>query len=186
MENKKLFISLPIPANLINAWYKSFNRLALPQEKIKVVPPDNFHLTVKFLGWLPLDKLLPIISAIKPVAAKTEEFTLTATNTEIFPADATKAPRVLSISFKFSNELQRLFDEIEDTLWKRGLAHKESRRFTPHVTLARVKRAAKQEEFSDFSQWKIAGQFTVAGFQLMESVAGKHGPEYYVLEHFDF
>ena len=186
MDAKKLFISLPFENNLVNRWHKGFTKLNLPQAKIKAVPPANFHLTLKFLGWLPLDKLLPIIETIRPLTANREEFTLVAAQPEIFPADKTKAPRVLSICFIYNQHLQQLFDEVEEALWQAGLAHKEPRRFTPHLTLARVKTSAKYDEFQDFIDWKVSGESTANCLQLMESVAGKFGPEYFVLEHFNF
>jgi len=94
-------------------------------------------------------------------------------------------PRILRLDFVDSPELQQLYDAIEQALFDAGLAHKEVRKFNPHITLARIKTTAPIEEFKSFSDWKIKKIFTVVNFELQESVLSKKGPEYTVLQTFD-
>ena len=81
--------------------------------------------------------------------------------------------------------MQDLYDKIEDGLWQDGLDHKEIRRFTPHITLARVKQSTTISEFKNFLTWSITGHMPIDYVQLQESVLEKTGPTYFALSSFD-
>ena len=185
MENKRLFISLPIEIGLVKQIFKEFSRLNVPTEKLRLVPAENVHLTLKFLGDTPLDNLVPIIDILSEISPKFGQINLNLAKTQIFPKDPNSLARILNIALEPTPELNDLYEEIEESLWQNGLANRESRVFKPHLTIARVKKAAKFEEFQEFLDWPVKGEFSVDHLELQESILGKKGPEYFVLNTFD-
>lgn len=186
MEYQRLFISLPIDTVLLKKINKDLNNLALPTARLKFVKPENIHLTIKFLGDTPIDRLDPIIQALQSACQNFEPFELNLAETKIFPENQPEqAPRVLSLALKTEKKLQTLYNKIEETLWQSGLANKEMRKFTPHLTLARAYPGIKREDLKDFLAWKPQGAFYVDHLDLQASVLAKGGPQYTVLNSFD-
>jgi RNA 2',3'-cyclic 3'-phosphodiesterase len=181
MENIRLFISISLEESLTTSLQKKFQTLALPWEKLKPVDPKILHLTLKFLGDVPVDKLPDLIEALSKVAG-TEPIELQVKGTSII--DAHK-PRILRLDFEDSPKLQVLYDSIEQVLFDAGLAHKEIRKFSPHITLARIKQQAEIGEFKEFDDWQVKKIFSISHFELQESVLTRKGPEYTVLQTFD-
>ena len=67
MDQARLFISLPLEGALTRDIHKGFESLDLPWEKLKIVEPDNMHLTLKFLGPTPIEKIPDIINALQKI-----------------------------------------------------------------------------------------------------------------------
>lgn len=182
MDNKRLFISLPVETTLSKKIYTRFKQLDLPWEKLKLSPPDQLHLTLKFLGDTPLDQLSPLIDTLSDIKLSPDYLELRINQTLIFNPHN---PRVLSLSIADNPLLQRLYNQIDQALFDDGLAHKEVRRFSPHLTLARVKKAATADEFKKFTDLTLDYSFTVNSFELQESELTKFGPQYTVLQNFN-
>ena len=187
MENKRLFISLPVDPGLAKDLIKQFQQLDIPHDKLKSVLPEQLHLTVKFLGDTPIDKIDPIIQVLATACDKHGNFELNISKPQIFPiTDDHKRPaRILNLSLEANPQLQNLYDKIEEGLWQAELAHKENRRFSAHLTLARVKQSTAIEDFKNFLNWQVTGIFAVDYLQLQESILERKGPEYIVLNTFD-
>jgi 2'-5' RNA ligase len=81
-----------------------------------------------------------------------------------------------------SDALSALRDRIESALVRGGL-EPEHRKFTPHVTLARIKNgsAAEAAYFLETHAGFEAPAFTVEHFTLFESHLGHAGAQYTVL-----
>ena len=182
MNMKRLFIALPIEAGFSRQLLKNFGTLDLPWEKLKIVDFEQLHLTLKFLGDTPLDKLPEIIKALNEIKIGTKDIELNIYQTKIFnPA----RPQVLSLSIKENLNLQKLYDAIDQKLFDKSLAHKEIRKFTPHLTLARIKKSADLKEFDAFTNWPVNKIFSISYFELIESELTSKGPVYTVLQIFD-
>jgi 2'-5' RNA ligase len=182
MDKARLFISLPIESALAREIYKQFQNLNLPWAKIKPVATEQIHLTLKFLGDIPLEKIPELIEALAKVGKKQEIIELSLGQGLIFDE---KNPRVLSLALEAHKKLTELYQEIEETLWQAKLAYKEMRRFSPHLTLARVKQKAELSEFTAFQKWSFPKTSTATRFELQESFLSKRGPDYLVLQTFD-
>ncbi len=182
MENRRLFISLPLEPALTKQIIKKFQQLDLPWEKLKIVDPQHIHITLKFLGDTPIDRIPEIIDVLNQVSMKIDYLDLDITRTVVF--NKTR-PQVLSLEIAPNQKLQNLQAAIEELLYQAGLANKDMRRFSPHLTLARVKQSADFAEFKNFLDWPIKSSFTSSYFELQESELTKQGPEYNVLQTFD-
>ena len=182
MNTARLFISLPVDPGIVKRISKEFLNLDLRWEKIKPGEDFNIHLSMKFLGTTPIDRVPAIIEALEKVDTQIENLELEIDKPKIFNS---KRPQTLVLGFKENKDIQKLFDNIEQVLFDANLVNKEIRRFTTHLTIARVKQSAEFSEFADFEKWKINKIFNVPNFELRESVLTKQGPEYTILQTFD-
>jgi 2'-5' RNA ligase len=182
MDSFRLFISLPVEAGVASKLLKEFKRLDLPWEKLKTVEAKDLHLTLKFLGDTALEKLPDIINALENIDLNINNLDLKISKAKIFNP---QRPQVIVLGLAENLELMALYQAIEDELFSAGIAHKEMKRFSPHITLARVKQAATIEEFKTINDWQIEKEFSVNHFDLQESVLSSHGPEYNILQSFN-
>lgn len=183
MDNYRLFIDVPVEPGLAKQLMKQFAKLNLPWLKLKKTGAKEMHVTLKFLGDTPLDKLAPIISTLGEIKIKAEDINLGIDIPKIFNPEN---PRVLVVALKPNSALQELYDKIEDALWQNNLANKEIRRFNPHLTMARVKQATSIDELSDFTNWRpTQSNFDINYFELQQSELTKLGPIYTVMQTFD-
>lgn len=183
MNYYRLFVDVPVEPGLANQLIKQFSRLNLPWQKLKPTTAKEMHVTLKFLGDTPLDKLEPIISTLGEIKLGSKDINLSIDAPKIFNQEN---PRVLVVALKASAALQKFYDKIEDALWQNNLAKKDLRRFSPHLTMARVKQATTLDELSDFINWHpTQSNFDVHYFELQESELTKLGPIYTVMQTFD-
>jgi 2'-5' RNA ligase len=100
------------------------------------VPPEQMHLTLRFLGEVDPDQAQMVQEALGGV--RSPSFRLTLRGVGHFPKRGD--PEVLWAGVAGNEDLIRLRNRIESLLVRRGL-EPEARKFHPHVTLARVKDA---------------------------------------------
>lgn len=95
---------------------------------------DNFHLTLKFLGWVSPEKLPAINNALYETVRGTSPFSLKIGNLGVFKGK--DMIRVLWLGLDGDiDALTKLQSEVEDGMHRIGFK-KETRKFTPHITLA--------------------------------------------------
>jgi len=101
------------------------------------VPLENFHLTVRFLGEVPEERLPELLEVGRKAAAEAKPFTLALEVLGGFPQ--AKAARVLWIGPKEEPpEFQKLCRTVEETVQALGFPG-ERKEPVAHVTLARFK-----------------------------------------------
>ncbi len=109
----------------------------IPTRLIRWVRPEGIHLTLKFLGDVPIDRIDQISITLKRICLEHVPFTVEVREFGCFPNF--RRPRVLWIGVQdLSTRLSHLQGEIEDGLSKLGF-EREARRFHPHLTVGRVK-----------------------------------------------
>jgi RNA 2',3'-cyclic 3'-phosphodiesterase len=151
------------------------------------VRPEGLHITLKFLGNVPDEKLGAIKSALHSV--KAAPFLLAITNVGVFPNP--RSPRVLWAGIESGPELAALARKVEDALNPLGF-EREKRAFSPHVTLARFKNGkAKPKLDAVLSAMPEAGRalafgtMAAAQFHLYESKLSPQGARYSKLASFE-
>lgn len=108
------------------------------------VRPEGIHLTLKFLGDVPQERLPVIGATLDRVCRAHAPFVLRLAALGCFPN--TRRPRVVWVGVEEeTGRLERLQAAVERELAREGFP-KEARRFTPHLTLARVHERAAREE----------------------------------------
>jgi 2'-5' RNA ligase len=98
-------------------------------------PPENFHITTKFLGQWPEEKLGLVTDALRKMP-KPGPFTIEIERLGFFPNSY--SPRVLWAGVRAPQALVELARNTDEALSKVGVPG-ETRPFSPHLTLARIK-----------------------------------------------
>lgn len=101
------------------------------------VAPEGLHITLRFIGEVDQGVAQDIHDRLAEVQAKAFAVTLAGVGT--FGPD--RHPRTLWVGVERSDELTHLHDKVESAVVRAGLPH-EARKFQPHLTLARFKRAS--------------------------------------------
>ena len=128
----RLFVALNLPSSLRTRL--SFLCGGLPG--VRWVPPENYHLTLRFIGELPGWRADEVDHALSNIRAP--GFSLTLSGVGAFA----KSGRVtaLYVGVERSPALEHLQAKVERALKAAGVDN-ERRRFVPHVTMARLEGA---------------------------------------------
>jgi 2'-5' RNA ligase len=139
------------------------------------VPPENYHLTLRFIGETPGFRAEEIDHALAGLKARGFPLTLAGVGT------FAKGGRVVSlwVGVERNPQLDHLHGKIETALQRCGL-EPERRRFTPHVTLARLDNAAETKlvHFVQAHNLFRADPVPVEHFTLFSSRLGKEQSVY--------
>ena len=112
-------------------------REAVPEAAASWSKPENVHLTLKFFGNVPREKLTRISDVSSRVSKQFSSFEIGIGNTGVFPKPG--RPQVLWIGVEDpSGQLTELQRRFEEECAKEGFA-KENRAYKPHLTLARLR-----------------------------------------------
>lgn len=142
---------------------------------LRLVRPELVHITIKFLGDVPQEKVGSVAEVLGRV--KVASFPVQVTGMGAFPG---RAVRVVWLGLK--GDFQELYQKVEQALSPLGFAPEE-RGFSPHVTLGRVARPSAEmnrqlgAKIADFSRLDL-GSFTVDRFYLKKSTLTRGGPIY--------
>ena len=100
--------------------------------------PETWHITLKFLGELSGTDIAPIEKCLELVSARHASFGLVLRNFGGFPN--LRRPRVLFFAAaQGAAQLERLAADVNQTLLEKTGFPEDSKRFHPHITVARVK-----------------------------------------------
>ena len=105
---------------------------------VKLVEPENLHLTLKFLGDTPTEKTGEIEHIMKKAAEGQTPFTIRLMGTGVFPNR--NYIKVIWIGIHDSVSLEQIARSIDDQLAQIGFK-KERRGFSSHLTVGRVRTA---------------------------------------------
>lgn len=158
----------------------------LQRERINWVVPENFHITLKFFGNTPAEKIDAIDALLGPLADKYMPFQLQLAKTGVF--GSRYAPRVIWFGFDREDLLKNLGDEVLDTLDRGGFA-RDRQNFVPHLTIARIKEISNKKLFQAAIERKAHFEpdtITVQEMILYESILKKEGPVYLPLRTYLF
>ncbi|MFC1902559.1 RNA 2',3'-cyclic phosphodiesterase [Chloroflexota bacterium] len=183
MEQVRSFIAIELPDELRLGLIKLQTQLKSGnQPSVKWVDPNGVHLTLKFLGNTSVDIINDITTAMEDAAQVIPPFHLEAKELGVFP----NLRRVQVAWVGISGDIDRLCQLqqlIESNLAPLGFAP-ESRRFTPHLTLARLHDRATPDERQRFGQLiaksslQEAYGFDVRAVSLMRSQLTREGAIY--------
>jgi len=186
-ESWRLFFAVELPADVRERAYEIGRRLARAAGgAVKWVEVENLHVTLKFVGGVPVGRVDEVVAAGRVAAAAGRSVELVLGGAGAFPS--ARSPRVLWIGVSGEIEpLGRVAAELDRLLSEAGLAEPEGRPFKPHLTLGRVRRGARAPELTsalaELSNSQ-AGRVTVEDFVLMRSHLSPRGPAYEVVERF--
>ena len=138
----------------------------------KWVDQEQLHLTLRFIGEVDGGVFEDIKEAL--AGAKTESFSMRLKGFGHFPPR--KAPRVLWVGVEDDGSLLQLRNRVERALVRAGL-EPEHRKFSPHITLARLKDTplSKLTNFFAGNALYASATFEVKEFHLYSSTLTPKG-----------
>ena len=149
---------------------------------VKWVDPESMHLTLKFLGNVAVDSIPQIVDAMSRVADSHAPFKLQVAGTGAFPN--WQRPQVVWVGVAGDlDKLNALQSGLESALSPLGFPP-ESRSFSAHLTLGRLRDRVTPDErhrFSEFAQkvkFEARLPFEVNAIRLMKSQLTPGGPIY--------
>jgi RNA 2',3'-cyclic 3'-phosphodiesterase len=145
------------------------------------IDPENFHLTLRFLGDIDARTADEAVAALDRIQRPAFRIALRGLG-----AFGSKKPHSIYAGITPSPELDALQGDVDRALRRVGLAP-DVRKFVPHVTLARL-RNAKAEEVAHYLSMRggFATQpFTVTRFCLFSSRDSVGGGPYLMEEAFE-
>ncbi len=179
----RVFIAVELSEPIRTTIVQIQDKLKGTEDKIKWVDSSLIHLTLKFLGEIKKERLEAVIEVTQKIAQKFSPFLMEVKGVGAFPTPS--SPRVIWLGVgRGSTILQELASELENDLAKSGFS-KEKRKWSPHLTLGRVKSLVEPRKLSGLiSKEKeiVAGEMEVRGISVIESRLTPTGPIYTVLE----
>jgi 2'-5' RNA ligase len=183
MEQTRSFIAIELPDELKLGLAQLQDRLKLgKQPGVKWVDPYGIHLTLKFLGNIEVDRIGAITKAMEIAVQGISPFHLEVKDLGAFP----NLRRVQVVWVGISGEVDKLGQlqqRIESNLTPLGFTA-ESRPFTPHLTLARLRKQASLDERQGLGRLIINTKFETAytieveAINLMRSQLTREGAIY--------
>jgi len=139
----RAFIAIELPAAIQDQLRKVIFLLTPGTGMVRWVPPENIHLTLKFLGDVESTKIQPLQSALRQEVGRCQSFEIRISGLGAFPN--THRPRVLWTGVQAPAELAALAQAVESATVPLGFPT-EDRPFSPHLTLGRVSQHASPDE----------------------------------------
>jgi 2'-5' RNA ligase len=135
----RLFVAVEVSAEdrlALAAWARD----AVGEDQgLRLVDPDQLHLTMAFLGHRPLDEVEPLAALVAGLAPVDDEAIALRTAGALWLSP--RRPHVLTVAVEDAGgALGRLHDRLWDALEDEIDVVRERRRFRPHLTVARVRR----------------------------------------------
>jgi 2'-5' RNA ligase len=148
---------------------------------VKLVEPENIHITIKFLGDTDEQLIDTLEQTMKQAVQSTKPFSITLKGTGVFPNQ--KYVKVLWIGIIDNGIIGPIAQKIDTSLASFGFK-KENRGFSPHLTIGRVRTAKNKEKLLNAMQRFYDQEFTiqeVKSIVLKKSELTQKGPIYTTL-----
>jgi 2'-5' RNA ligase len=193
-QRLRLFVAIDLP----EAWKQALSQLQSDMQqalaadeatrgvRVRWVRPEGMHLTLKFLGEVPHDRLESIEGGLKSAVPQPPGFTLAIGRVGSF--SDRRAPRVVWAGIQQAEDSQQraLFTLVEsiETWLASASFPRERRPFRPHLTLGRLPEKVAGEAAEAVARITNAFEtprlppFVVERATLMRSHLGPYGARY--------
>lgn len=167
----RLFTGISLPDDVIVALTRLIEKLQ-PTAHVKWSPAYNLHITTKFIGHWPEGRFNELLSVLKEMP-KPGAIPIDVNGVGWFPNP--HAPRVLFAAVHAPESLAQLAVATDEALSAIGI-ERETKKFRPHLTLARIKDATVpltplKKAIAELASVDL-GSFTVDRFHLFRSTPG--------------
>ena len=144
---------------------------------LKMVAPQNIHITIRFLGDINPAMVDKIYEAMKKV--QFTPFTVQLHGLGVFPS--LNYPRVVWVGMtQGADQLKSVFEQLEPQIQKLGFP-KDTYGFSPHLTIARVRSGRNKQHLAELITKKAEFDFGIINadcLRLKRSELSPKGPTY--------
>jgi len=171
----RLFVAIDLPEDI----REQLSTLGCGLPGARWVSPDQMHLTLRFIGDVDGRYFTLVREALSGLHG--EKFSLRLKDIGFFPPRGN--PRVVWVGIEKNEQLVQLRSRIESALVRTGL-EPEGRKFSPHITLARLKNTpvSRIGAYLAHNSLFATASFPVQQFLLYSSVLNSKGAKHYVEE----
>ncbi|MEM4658387.1 MAG: RNA 2',3'-cyclic phosphodiesterase [Candidatus Methanosuratincola sp.] len=184
MESVRAFFALEISDDMRRRIADLGQEVARSGADVKVVEEENLHVTMKFLGEVPVSKVEEISGALNGMGIR--RFELEARGVGAFPDRRTI--RVIWVGVgRGGNEVMEIARKLDNALARFGFP--KEKRFVPHITIGRVRSPRNREallNILDRHSQTAFGTALVDRLVLKKSTLTGSGPLYTDLKVFPF
>ena len=182
MENttRRLFIAIPVEdENILDLLKTYINYLNKFSTILKIVAQENYHITIKFFGPVDAGKADILIKGFRALTGL-QKSVFRIEEIGAFPSASNPSVIWAGIKYKEApiNEIVRAVEQLASD---NGFPS-EKRKFSPHLTLARIKRQKKipgeLKKYIMREHKPFSGSSVFKELVLFESTLKKQGPEY--------
>ena len=168
----RLFVAIDLPERIrgdVSSLYEAIHGASW-------TPEDNLHLTLRFIGEADGDAIQRIDSALRSVEFK--PFTMRLKSTGFFPPRG--QPKILWCGVARNEELLSLQKQTERALTSKASLPPQDRKFSPHITIARLKDSPEQKlaQFLTTNALFETENLTVSKITLYSSLLKRDGAVY--------
>jgi 2'-5' RNA ligase len=183
-ESIRSFLAFDIENNMVlNRLATTQNQLVQTGADLKLVEPQNIHITVRFLG-----NITPTM--VETISAEMRKIQFTPFTVQIKGLGAFPNPiysRVIWAGITMgADKLENVFSQLEPQL--RGLGFTpDSKGFSPHLTIARVRSGRNKRQLANFIIENANYEFGAVNakcLRLKKSDLTPRGPVYSTLKEF--
>ena len=178
MGNVRTFVAVEMPEEVREQFKGIQAQLQKADAHVKWVEPHNIHVTLKFLGGIAEDQLQGLYEGVTEAVQGFAPFEINLSQLGTFPN--LRRPRVVWIGVDSGKEkLIELQKNVEESISQLGFP-KENRKFSPHLTIGRVKSPRGVEALADAIKATSfeSESFGVNEVVVMESTLTPEGPIY--------
>ncbi len=178
----RLFIAVDLPdrsKKLIESKIVQIKKETI--QDIKWVDPENWHLTLKFLGEVAEEEVEKITSVIASTAVNFSKFTILLRGINAFPEPS--HPRVFFIDIlDKGRNLCKIHDELDTSLELSGF-NPDERQYKPHLTFARSRKNSNLNKLGQVlesyqNKYYVNVHAQISELKLYESELYPEGPHY--------
>jgi 2'-5' RNA ligase len=169
-ERIRLFAALPLPADTVER-LAAWQRRELDAPGARLVPPENLHVTLAFLGQRPAAEAGRIVEALREAAHGAAPPLLTVARYR-----ETRSVGMLALDDE-GGRAASLAEALADGLERLGVYEREARRWLPHVTVLRFRQPPRiRPALPDL------GRMSPSEAALYHSVLRPTGAQYEILQ----
>lgn len=186
MAKKRVFVAVNLPDDIRRDLEKKIEKIRGQfGEEVRFLTPENWHLTISFLGYQTDDDIYRINRAVEETAGAFDSPLIRFEKIVYGPVG--KTPRMIWLTG--AEETSRQLGEIKTGLEKRLLDagirfEEEHRRYNAHLTMARFS-AVGRRSLPGLDE-SFGREFHASSLDLMESHLRRGGAQYEPLSQFDF
>ncbi len=141
------FVAIPVEGELGELLIEKVAEWRRIQPDLKWEKRGNFHITLKFIGDSTERELVKIEEIISEVFSDIHRFSVPVGSVGAFPDF--KRARVVWVGALFPDSFVERVEKFDRLLYEYLGIPREKKEFTPHITIARVKRSSIKRELLD-------------------------------------